>query len=263
VAEVIEEIRALGRVLIFMDDNLTADRDYALELFARLEPLRRVWVSQCSVMIGYDEPLMDAAVRSGCRGLFLGLESLSEEGLHHWGKRFNRAADYGRIIERLHRRGIGVIAGIVFGHDWDSPAVFARTLRFLHEARIDALQATILTPFPGTPLYAEMAGQGRLTDQDWSHFDFAHVVFEPVRMSAATLRAGHRWVLQQFYSRKATWRRVLGGLAYLNPGTVLRGTGPLNLSYRSRLRAAGILAPAADLLNETGRRRREAVEEPA
>lgn len=86
VAEVIDEIRPLGRVLIFMDDNLTADRDYALDLFARLEPLRRVWVSQCSVTIGYDEPMMDAAARSGCRGLFLGLESLSEEGLRHWGK---------------------------------------------------------------------------------------------------------------------------------------------------------------------------------
>jgi len=243
VAEVIAELRTLGRVLIFMDDNLTANRDYALELFARMEPLHRAWVSQCSVTIGYDERLMDAAARSGCRGLFLGLESLSEDGLRHWGKGFNRAADYRRIIERLHRRGIGIIAGIVFGHDWDSAAVFAHTLEFLHAAQVDALQATILTPFPGTPLFTEMAGQGRLTDWDWSHYDFAHVVFEPAQMSPATLRAGHRWVLQRFYSKPAMIRRVLTGLRYLPPGTVLQGTGPLNLGYRSRLKAAGILAP--------------------
>ena len=97
-----------------------------------MTPSHCAWVSQCSAEIGDDEILMDAAARSGCRGLFLGLESLSEEGLKHWGKGFNRAADYCRTIERLHRHGIAVIAGMVFGHDWDTPAVFARTLEFLH-----------------------------------------------------------------------------------------------------------------------------------
>ncbi|MCZ7637419.1 MAG: hypothetical protein M5U12_16140 [Verrucomicrobia bacterium] len=85
----------------------------------------------------------------------------------------------------------------------------------------------------------------------------------PGQPRTATLRAGHRWVLQQFYSRSAMWRRVLGGLACLKPGTVLRGTGPLNLGYRSRLRVAGILAPAEDVPNEIGGRRWEAVQTTA
>ena len=107
-------------------------------------------------------------------------------------------SDYDRIVRRLHDRGIGVIAGIVFGHDWDTPAVFSRTLQFLVESKIDALQATILTPFPGTPLFREMETQGRMIDRDWAHYDFANVVFEPKQMSREMLRAGHRWVLNKF-----------------------------------------------------------------
>ena len=63
--------------------------------------------------------------------------------------------------------------------------VFAETLRFLLESKVDALQATVLTPFPGTPLFRELQRQDRITDLDWGHYDFGHVVFEPARMDAA------------------------------------------------------------------------------
>ena len=217
VDEVIDELRSLGRHLIFMDDNLTANREYARELFARMIPLRKRWVSQCSASIGDDGELMDLAARSGCRGLFLRLESLSQDGLAGWSKRFNRVSDYVRIVRRLHDRGIGVIAGIVFGHDWDTPAVFSRTLQFLVESKIDALQATILTPFPGTPLFREMETQGRMIDRDWAHYDFANVVFEPKQMSRETLRVGHRWVLNKFYSCSTIARRLLRAYIIFHP----------------------------------------------
>ena len=241
VDEVIDELRSLGRHLIFMDDNLTANREYARELFARMIPLRKRWVSQCSASIGDDGELMDLAARSGCRGLFLGLESLSQDGLAGWNKRFNRVSDYDRIVRRLHERGIGVIAGIVFGHDWDTPAVFSRTLQFLVESKIDALQATILTPFPGTPLFREMETEGRMIDRDWAHYDFANVVFEPKQMSRETLQAGHRWVLNRFYSCSTIARRLLRSVHYLSPATILRACVPLDFGYRARLRASGIL----------------------
>jgi len=241
VEEVVAELQALGRQIIFMDDNLVADRGYAAELFSAMIPLRKRWVSQSSVTIGDDEGLMDLAARSGCCGLFLGLESLSQEGLRHWNKETNRARDYTRLIRRLHARGIAVIVGIVLGHDWDTREVFRQTLEFLEDARVDALQATILTPFPGTPLFEEMSAQGRLIDRDWSHFDFGHVVFEPARMTRADLERGHRWLLSQFYSRRRVATRLLRSFGYLTPGTILRASAPLNLSYRARLRAAGIL----------------------
>ncbi len=237
VADVVDEARGLGRRLLFLDDNLVADRDYALELFAALRPLRRQWYSQCAIGIAADAPLLHAAVAAGCRGLFVGFESLVQENLRAWGKRDNRASDYARAIRALHAAGVGVIAAIVFGHDADTPDVFDRTLAFLDDARADALQATILTPFPGTPLFAELARAGRITDRDWSRYDFGHVVFEPRGMSAAQLRRGHDDVLARFYAPAAIRRRLRRALGDLGLLQVATAVAPLNLGYRWRLTA--------------------------
>ncbi len=232
---VLDELRRLGRQVVFMDDNIIGDRDYALELFNAMIPLRKRWFSQCGIHIADDPELLRAAVRSGCGGLFVGLESLSQENLSNWTKGPNRATEYVRQIQRLHSNGIGVYAGFVFGSDGDSPAVFRQTLEFLDEARIDALQATRLTPFPGTPLFDEMDQAGRIFDRDWSHYNFGHVVFEPLHMSRENLDRGVAWVLRQFYSRRRVTRRLAGEARYLAPSTIARGTVPLNLGYRVRL----------------------------
>ncbi|MFC1544326.1 B12-binding domain-containing radical SAM protein [Gemmatimonadota bacterium] len=241
VAEVIAELGPLGRFLMFMDDNIIADRDYAMELFAAMIPLRKRWFSQCGINIARDPELLRLAHASGCRGLFIGLESLSQENLKAWRKNSNRARDYHRALERIHEQGIAVYAGMVFGNDWDAPEVFDETMQFLVEARVDALQATILTPFPGTPLYEEMKAGGRLTDADWGHYDFKHVVFEPRNMSRAQLQEGHARVLNRFYAWPLLLKRLRRQLGYLCPETMLHASIPLNLSYRTRLHTNGVL----------------------
>lgn len=239
VDEVLYELRLLGRYVIFVDDNITADREYAKELFSRMIPLGKRWFSQCTIGIANDSELLRLAWASGCRGMFVGLESLSEENLRACNKGFNRASDYKRAIEKIHSVGIAVYTGIVFGMDCDGPDVFSKTLSFLYSTKIDALQATILTPFPGTPLFYEMDIQGRITDKDWSNYDFGHVVFEPKNMSAGTLKGGHDGVLTEFYSGRSMLRRMLHGFEYLSPSIILRAVAPLNIGYRSRLRANG------------------------
>lgn len=243
IEEVVRELRVLGRTILFMDDNLTADPEYAKELFARMIPLRKIWFSQCGVQIAADPELLTLAARSGCRGLFIGFESLSDENLRHWRKNCNRQRDYARVVRALHAQGIGVCAALVFGYDWDTEEAFPQALGFLESARVDALQATILTPFPGTELFSEMERQGRMLSLDWSRYDFNHVVFEPRHLSAAMLKRGHDWVLTRFYSRRAIAARLLRQLAYLSPFSIGRITAPLNLSYRHRLRANGTLLP--------------------
>lgn len=241
IGDVVEELKTLGTRLLFMDDNLIGDVEYAKDLFRRMIPLRKRWISQASVQIVADDELLSLAARSGCRGLFIGFESLSDDNLRRWRKNFNRSQDYRRVVEKLHRHGIGVCAGMVFGYDWDSVGVFPFTLDFLESARVDAVQATILTPFPGTELFQEMSRSGRLVEKGWEHYDFSHVVFEPQQMSRQTLQDGHDWLLSRFYSRTAIARRLFRELGYLCPSTILAATAPLNLSYRRRLRGVGTL----------------------
>lgn len=236
VDDVVDELRGLGPRILFLDDNLTVDADYSRELFARMIPLGKRWYSQSSVALADDPGLLELAVKSGCRGVFVGFESVSQDGLTALGKEFARVRDYRRAVERFHDAGVGVQAGIVLGHDADGPGVFRETLDFLVEARLDALQATVLTPFPGTPIFAEMEAAGRIVDRDWSHYDFRHVVFEPKQMSRETLQTGHDWLLARFYSLRAVAGRLLGEISYLGADTILGATVPLNLGYRVRLR---------------------------
>ena len=239
VAEVINELKTLGRRVLFMDDNLICDREYARQLFTEMIPLGKIWFSQATIGIAHDDELLRLAHGSGCRGLFIGFESLSQRNLRMWKKNSNVGKDYLAAVRKLHAAGIGVFAAFVFGSDDDTPDVFQRTLEFLLEANVEGLQATRLTPFPGTPLFHDMARQGRIFDKDWSHYDFNHVVFEPLHMRRETLDLGVAWILRQFYARRRIARRAWKSLGYLGPAAVLLGLLPLNLGYMNKLTVDG------------------------
>jgi radical SAM superfamily enzyme YgiQ (UPF0313 family) len=255
VAEVMDELKSLRRYVLFIDDNIIADREYAKELFAEMIPLGKRWLSQSSMAIAEDEELLHLASRSGCQGLFVGFETLSEAGLRSWKKKTNWGRDYLAVVRRLHAAGIGVCAGFMFGGDDDRPDVFERTLEFLLEANVETLQATRLTPFPGTPLFEELDRQGRIFDKDWSHYDFNHVVFEPQHMSRETLDRGVAWVLRQFHTRSRIARRIWRSLPYLGAASALGGVLPLNLGWRYRLSADGNFQRGAAFVPDPGRTR--------
>lgn len=241
IANVLDELRTLKQNILFLDDNLTTDPEYAKELFTQMIPLGKKWSSQCCISICNDDELLELARKSGCIGLFIGLESISQVALQAWKKDCNKADQYRQAIQKLHDQGMGIYAGIVLGTDDDDRSVFANTLEFLLQTKVDALQATIMTPFPGTPLYDKLDSEKRITDKDWSHYDFKHVVFEPKHMAKDELCRGHQWILNRFYSRFNILGRVLSQFSYLPWQTVCYACFPLNLSYRFRLSRNGIL----------------------
>jgi len=129
VGEVVDEIRGMpGRALIFWDDNIGANRAYAKELFAAIAPLKRWWTSQCTADAAFDDDFLSLAARSGCKALFLGLETISQASLNVANKRHNRAAEYREVIRRFHAHGIAVQAGVVFGFDHDDRSIFRTTV---------------------------------------------------------------------------------------------------------------------------------------
>ncbi len=117
VEEVVDELRSLPRHFIFVDDNIIAKRDYALALFRAMTPLRKRWVSQCSILIADDSELLQWAEAAGCCGLFIGLETSSNENLAAMNKQFNRGESYDTRLRRIRRAGIAVTAGMIVGLD--------------------------------------------------------------------------------------------------------------------------------------------------
>jgi radical SAM superfamily enzyme YgiQ (UPF0313 family) len=234
VAEVAAEYASFdGKVIIFWDDNLSADPAYAKELFRAIAPYKKWWSSQASVTAGRDDEFLELAARSGCKQLFLGLESISQQSMLDVHKGFSRVEEYRQIIRRVHAHGIAVQAGIVFGFDYDTPAIFADTLDFLEETGVQNATFNILTPFPGTPLFQRMQAAGRILTRDWRRYNSrSDVVFRPAGMSADELLAGFQYANARFYSLPSIAKRLSRSPVQL-PWTL-----PLNLMYALRWRRA-------------------------
>jgi radical SAM superfamily enzyme YgiQ (UPF0313 family) len=222
-----------SRFFIFVDDNLVADRDYARSLFAALKPLRKTWITQATLSFASDADLVQQAANAGCVGIFAGLESFSTDNLEAVNKRFNRVQNYRNLIQTLHQHGIAVEAGIVFGLPSDRRNAFADTLRLLDDLEIDAIQISVATPLPGTPLFN--TEKERLLDRNWSHYDFHHVVFQPAHMSAESLQAGHDWVTREFYRPWRIARRIWRHLWRPRGLAGLPCFAAINLAYLGRV----------------------------
>ncbi len=208
---VAREIRSLrGRTIIFVDDNIMTIPAYARQLFERIAEAGKAWMGQASTAVLENAELVRLAARSGCRAVFIGLETLSESALASVNKRFNVVPRFRDLIARLHEHGIGVVGAFIFGFDGEDEDVFERTAEFADKTRIDLPQYSILTPLPGTPLYAKMAAEGRIIDRDWSHYDGGHVVFAPRHTSPEKLASGLRAALRHSYSAGNIIHRLFG-----------------------------------------------------
>jgi radical SAM superfamily enzyme YgiQ (UPF0313 family) len=244
VSEVAEEYASFdGKIIIFWDDNIAADRAYAKELFRAITPYRKWWSSQASIHAGRDDEFLEAAARSGCKQLFLGLESLSQRSMTGANKGFNRVDEYAEIVERIHSHGIAVQVGIVFGFDGDGPEIFEDTLEFLENAGVQNATFNILTPFPGTPLFSRLESEGRILTRDWRKYNSRRdVVFRPKGMTAEELLAGFRQANARFYSLRSMAKRLS------RSPVQLWWTLPLNLAYgfRWKMEPAAKTSPVAE-----------------
>ena len=196
-----------------------------------LAPHQKWWSAQAGIEAAKDEEFLELAARSGCKQLFIGLESISQASLNEVSKAFNHVDEYARAIERVHSYGIAVQAGIMFGFDNDTEAVFGDTLDFLEATGVQNATFNILTPFPGTRLYQRLEAEGRILTRDWSQYDGrVHVVFQPRLMSPNALLAGYRYANRRFYSWGSVYKRLSHSPVQL-PWTL-----PLNLAYAFALR---------------------------
>jgi len=238
VAEVLRDIRYEGfrhwwqrKVVWFWDDNLTIDRVYIKELLTAMVPLKRWWLTQASMDISGDPALLHFMRRSGCIGIFFGIESFGDKSLEDANKRQNRVAHYKVAVDALHKKGICVMAGIIAGFDGDTPESIRDMARQLHGIGGDVPFLSILTPYQGTPLYERLKSEGRIIDErGWEFYNGYNVAFYPKRMSPQELLNAHRALWKEAFSFKYVILRTSRALTYLRWGAFLM-CACMNLFY--------------------------------
>ncbi|MFH1220318.1 MAG: radical SAM protein [Candidatus Eisenbacteria bacterium] len=235
VQSVVEEVRSLAsKFVAFVDDNIAGSHPHAKQLFTALAPLNIRWICQAPISIGKDFELLRLMRKAGCRGVFVGFESIVPDCLKEVGKGFNVVDKFKEHIKRIHDHGISVEGAFIFGFDHDDKDCFKRTLDFIVKSKIDFAQFGILTPFPGTKLYQKLNQENRILNHDWEKYDIAHTVFKPAKMTPEELEEGRRWIEDQFYSVGSCAMRLLGlgaRVRYLLPFLIL------NTSYRQYVKA--------------------------
>jgi radical SAM superfamily enzyme YgiQ (UPF0313 family) len=209
--KVIAEISSLRhKVIMFADDNIVGHPRYSQHLLESLIPLRKWWIGQASLAGLEDEEKIKLMAKSGCKGVLIGFESISEENIKAARKYQNRPADYLKIIHNLHRHGIAIWASFLFGLDHDDKGIFERTVRFAIEAKFFSVVFAILTPYPGTVLYERLKEEGRLIDERWWLLENQGARaphFQPLSMTREELRQGWERAWQEYYSFSAILKR--------------------------------------------------------
>ena len=217
VKDVVAEVEKIpNRNFVFWDDNIIGDPEWAKKLFIELAPLKKRWMGQSTITIANSKELVKLAGKSGCFGLFVGLESFSSKSLKGTNKGFNHVDQYSKNVKLMRDHGIGVISGMVYGFDEDTPETFNENLKGAIEIGLSAVSNSILTPYPGTRLFNRMKTQGRLTTLDWSKYTSDEVVFRPKNMTPAQLIEGHHQIGRQFYSYSSMVKRFFKNRFFYN-----------------------------------------------
>ncbi len=205
----VELLRQGNEFIFFVDDNIIGNPVYAMDLFSLLKDFRVKWLSHASLNIAENDTLLKKAAESGCYGLFIGFESLSQKTLQSYHKTSNQVHRYRDLIRKIHDQGIGIEGSFILGSDDDDDSSFRQVLDFCEENKIDAAVFAILTPYPGTRIYEQYVQENRILSRDWDLYDMGHVVFRPKRMTVEQLQEGHDWTNRRFYSYPSMFKRFL------------------------------------------------------
>jgi radical SAM superfamily enzyme YgiQ (UPF0313 family) len=208
VEQVVEEIRGDDQpYAVFTDNNLGSRPEYLRELCRGLRPLEKIWSAAVSIDVADDPSLIREMALAGCTGVFVGFESLQDANISDAGKKSPPTEDYARRVRMFHDVGIQVNGSFVLGFDHDRPDVFATTVQWIEEHRLECATFHILTPYPATPLFAQMESEGRILHKNWNLYDTGHVVFQPKHLSVEELAEGYSWCYRRVFSHRSIWRR--------------------------------------------------------
>jgi len=213
VDHVIRDIRAISALrprpfIEFADDNTFVDKTWGKELCRKLTPLALKWFTETDISVADDPELLELLAGSGCRQLLIGLESPETSALEgvelHANFKARRADRYREALRRIQSYGITVNGCFILGLDHHGPDIFERVLAFANDVPLFEVQVTILTPFPGTPLYDRLLAEERILEPGrWDRCTLFDVNYQPAGMSVEELRAGIRWLSERLYAKEA------------------------------------------------------------
>jgi radical SAM superfamily enzyme YgiQ (UPF0313 family) len=184
IEKVIAEMVSIPNNRLFIVDNsLSQDRQWLVDLFKAMAPLKKKWVSHPII---YDDEILKLAAEAGCWYVYQAV--------------FDTSDVIRNRIKMLKDHGIGIEGTIILGTDDQDEDAIKRLVDFLIEIELDMAEFTILTPFPHSPIRATFEKEGRILSNNWRNYSCDKVVFQPRRMTPQKLQELYHYAWETFYA---------------------------------------------------------------
>jgi radical SAM superfamily enzyme YgiQ (UPF0313 family) len=190
--KVVEELASIDNNRLYIVDNsLAQDKEWEKDLFWEMIPLKKKW---CSHPIEEDDQVLDLAVQAGAWYVYQAV--------------FDTSDHIRRRIKKYHDFGIAVEGTILLGLDHHTEDYIRRLIDFLLEIELDLAEFTILTPFPHTRAFDDLARDNRILSLDWNDYTCDKVVFQPKQISPERLQELYFLAWETFYREKPQTYRM-------------------------------------------------------
>lgn len=204
------------RIVGFCDNNIGGDLPYLRELCAALAPLKLQWYSAATFNVVANPELVRLMARSGCRALFVGLESFNPATIRDMRKHQNTISKARAALDSCRDHGILVISGLMLSPLVDDLDYVLDIPRHLAESGLHVPTFICFeSPIPGTPHFHRLAQQrpspflpGALL-RDFTGYT---LVVRPVHASPAEFIFAYRAVLRRAYSARNRLRKLADDL---------------------------------------------------
>ncbi len=164
--------------------------------------------------------------KAGFRLVLFGVESANQATLDRFEKAL-KVEDVEQGAKWAHQAGLEVHLTFMFGHAWEGPKEVANTValarRMLAKGWASTLQCTITIPYPGTPLFRELAENDGLTTLDWDEYDMRRQITKTPLVSEAELKRAVQAVYRGFLQPSALMRRLCNTKTLFDLGFYYRG----------------------------------------
>jgi len=213
-----DALKALGwRGTVFIvDDNFIGNKKNVRTLLPDIARWQKEngypfeLLTESSVNLADDEPLLEMMRLAGFNRVFLGIETPVEESLHEAQKSQNR----GNLLESvktIQRHGIEVMAGFIVGFDNDPEDIFERQIDFIRRSAIPLAMVGLLNALPDTQLWRRLDREGRLLGEATVNNTVCTFNFK-TRMDPAFLVRGYQTIMRTIYGPREYYQRVLESL---------------------------------------------------
>ncbi len=187
--------------IAFSDDELTINRRFVYDLIKKLKERGIEVRFSCGSRVDHvDKEFLKFLYDNGCEALYFGVESASQETINRIGKRI-RLEQAVKVFRWVREIGGFAMGSFILGFPWETLDDMKKTIDFAIKLKPNYAQFTVLTPYPGTPLFDYALKHNLIEDRDWEHYTTIRPVMRGLYFTRKQLGKMLKYAYRKFYIR--------------------------------------------------------------